>query len=58
MMPKIIEYFFLCMFIVNVTWICQTKIIVTCMGFQKLTNRYLGIHTDGLQVSKPLTDGG
>ena len=31
----------------NVTWMCQTKKI--CMGSQKLTNGYLGIHIDGLK---------
>ena len=31
---------------------------LSCMGFQKFMNGYLGIHTDGLNLSKPLTDGG
>ena len=46
MMPKIVEFVFV--FIVNVTWICQTKKKL-CMGSQKFTNGYLGIHTDGLK---------
>ena len=46
MMPKIVEFVFV--FIVNVTWICQTKKKL-CMGSQKFTNGYLRIHTDGLK---------
>ena len=48
-MPKIIEYFFMCVFIVNVTWICQTTKIVMHGVSQKFMNGYLGIHTDGLK---------
>ena len=50
MMPKIIDFFFFFMFIVNVTWICQHKKIVMYMGSQKFTNGYLGIHTNGLNL--------
>ena len=56
MMPKIIEYFFF-MFIVNVTWICQTKKIVT-FGLSKIYKCILRDTYRWVKVSKSLTDGG
>ena len=48
MMPKII---------VNVTWICQTKKIVT-YGVSKIYKWILKDTYRWVKVSKPLTDGG
>ena len=55
MMPKIIEYFFV--FIVNVTWICQTKKIVM-YGVSNINKWILRDTYRWVKVSKPLTNGG
>ena len=36
----------------------QTKKKYLCIGSQKFTNGYLGIHTDGFKVSKPFDQWG
>ena len=57
MMPKIIE-FFLCVFVVNVTWICQNKRNSYVYGVSKIYKWILRDSYRWVKVSKPLTDGG
>ena len=56
MVPKIIYQFFF-VFIVNVTWICQTKKIFM-YGVSKIYEWILKDTYRWVKVSKPLTDGG
>ena len=55
-MPKIIEFFFV-LFIVNVTWICQTKKTVM-HGASRIYECIIRDTYRWVKVSKPLRDGG